>query len=576
MSRLLRQNRGVSWASTTSGKPDMGLNVRSRVKDGLVCYGDGTCQSYSQDEIWGDDNELLSPVVRCPGTYRAICVDLDVHDLAIAALTSSIHGDSRMPAEHSTANSPTSVAFMNPLFSQKTAPLGDEMATAFSLAMLKSLTMSWIRDVFSSNSLVADEVLHHIYQIISSHDNAFHDAALHRVLHSLMKSTFMCLLGELQRLGCTIVHASFQKITVATNKICLEDAEEHINFIIKTIQGGSNLEHTEALSRISLKPRQFHSHFVFLDEYNFGTLQLDRVLASEVANMDDSIAVQDHSNQGAVVVPSVVTAWSMMHYLGSEMAQEYYRAIMGRFSTEPYRKQIELIPRGGLMLAGAGEAHAELVSFKKELISNQFASYLTRAVGEIIRDYMNEGEAGDNPAISFISSVLAVFELDQDIESEVQALKRSLLSQVGVAEYSVKWENPCPIFMLPDVFCEECTESRDVNLCFAPPGHDEVGTHWICEDCGAPYNTNVIAERLLDVLNRKVVRYQLQDIRCSKTNRISPRSLVALSDCAAPLKTDISRSSIESDIQLLLDLAHLHELDTLHQTASDILRSNQK
>ena len=574
MSRILKRSRGISWASSVFGKPDSGLNIRSRVK-GNMTFSEcaGPVQGFSQDEIWGDDDALLSPVVRRPGCYRAICIDLDVHDLAIAALTSSLQDDVRISAENNNATSPTSVALFNPMFGQNNAPLGDEMSTKFSLSMLKTLVTTWIRDVFNLHSFVADEVLRHIYRIVASPDTLYHDPALYRVLHSLMKSTFMRLLTELQRLGCSVVHASFQKITIATNKVSLADAEEHIEFIVKTIQASSNSEHNDALSRVSLRPRQFHTHFVFLDEYNFGTLQLDRVHSSQI-NPEETSFARDQGNDGAVIVPSVVTAWSIMGFLGSETAQEYFKAIMGRFSMDPYKRQVELFPEDGLLLFGAGEVHNKLLSFLKSTISEKFASYLTRAVGEIIREGVDDDEiSGNQVALAFISSVIAMLELDSEIESEVQSLKRSLLSQVGVAEYSVKWENPCPIFMLPDVFCEECSESRDLNLCFSPPGQEESGTQWVCEDCGTPYNSSVIEQRLIHILNRKLVRYQVQDSRCSKTNRIPPRSLVSLSDCAAPLITDIGRESMESDLSLLRELSERHGLEYLRESVNEISNS---
>ena len=572
MNRMLKQNRGLSWASAVLGKPDAGVNVRSRVKDGLFCNESGPTQGFSQDEIWSDEKELLSPVVRKPGTYRAICVDLDVQDLAIAALTSAMNSDIRSTAENMNDHgSPTSVAFMNPLYSHKSAPLGDEMATTFSLSMLKALTTSWIRDVFNANSFVADEALHHIYRLVSSPESLYHDPALHRVLHSLMKTTFMKLLGELQRLGCCIVYACFQRITVATNKVCLADAEEHVDFLIKTIQGSANNDQNEALSRVTLRPRLFHSHFIFLDEYNFGTLQLER---HEKGDVGDHFGMPDPSHPDAIVVPAVVTAWSLKEFLDNSVAQEYFQAIMGRFSMEPFKKQAELLPRDGLLLAGAGEAHTQLLEFKAEMIAGQFAQYLTRAVGEILQDGADDPERSLKHALAFIKSVLAALELDQDIEDQVQALKRSLLSQVGVAEYSVTWENPCPIFMLPDVFCEECSESRDVNLCFTPPGQEDMdSTLWICEDCHTPYNSHTIEQRLIHILNRQVVRYQLQDLRCAKTNRIPSRSLVALSECAAPLQTDISRESVEAKLRLLWDMAQSHELESLRDLAEEVLTS---
>jgi DNA polymerase epsilon subunit 1 len=188
------------------------------------------------------------------------------------------------------------------------------------------------------------------------------------------------------------------------------------------------------------------------------------------------------------------------------------------------------------------------------MISKHFASYLTRAVGEIINDdapdenlvRMPSTRHPDNPVLEFIKSVMVVLELDKEVDAEVHVLKRSLLAQVGVAEYSslAKWENPCPTFILPDVFCAECHESRDINLCYIPPSAEEEQTkqiHWFCEDCGTQYDVPDIERRLIQHAHRKMMRYQLQDIRCSKTNRVATHALARVSKCAAEFRLDISQ-----------------------------------
>ncbi|KAL7575874.1 hypothetical protein ACA910_003188 [Epithemia clementina (nom. ined.)] len=122
-------------------------------------------------------------------------------------------------------------------------------------------------------------------------------------------------------------------------------------------------------------------------------------------------------------------------------------AIRQQFSMDPFKKQAKLIPEDGLLLFGDGETYKLLVTFLKSMISNKFSAYLTRAAGEIvIRDCVDDNDMnGVQAALSFILSVVAVLELDSKVENEVQALKRTLLSPSGVAEYKVRWENPCPI-----------------------------------------------------------------------------------------------------------------------------------
>lgn len=615
LSRLIYKNRALSWASPTPGRPDIGLNFIPSTDGGSFPSIDANSILFNPDEIWGDDDELVSPVVRRSGCYRSICVDIDLQDLAIAALTNvaSITSSSggMMQLDNPDPSSPNNVAFFDGSFnfSKVAGPLGDEMSTSISLPIIQALVSGWLRDAFVSNSIVADELLHHIYRLISNQDTLLYDPALHRVIHSIMKTTFLRLLGELQRLGCTIVFASFHKITVATNKVELSDAEEYIKFVIETAlrQSKTSDQCDDALTKVSLRPRQFHSNFVFLDEFNFGTMQLDRIDSNE---MDGSVdfSFPDSEDVNCTIVPTVITAWSLMNFLGSERAQMYFRVIMGRFSREVLKKQMDLISQNDVLpIVGALGMAEPLLEFKRKMISQHFASSLTRAVGEILKDgpddvvtpalsLRNQAEdairlATNNnmqSALDFVKNVIAVLELDSDIEAEVHGLKRSLLSQLGVAEYAsiAQWVNPCPAFVLPDVFCSECHDTRDVNLCYVPPrssssdNDEETGAQaenlgWSCDECGTPYNVLAMEGRLMHVVQKKLVRYVMQDVRCTKTNRIATRALSALSDSSQSLKLDVSRTETLRELRLLRRLAELHGLEILNETIVGILTSYQ-
>jgi DNA polymerase epsilon subunit 1 len=550
---------------------------------------------YSQDEIWGDD-DLLSPVVRRPGCYRSVCIDIDVQDLAIAALTDT----ASMPAFNVDSSgqggvdSPNSVAQFdfaaNAVKSALCSPLGDEQATSVSLPLIRALVCAWLKDAFTLNSLVADELLHHIYRLLSNPDSLLHDPSLHRVLHGLMKSTFLRLLGELQRLGCSIVFASFTKITIATNKHDLSDAEEYVDFVVSTIRkrASENPGLGDALARISLRPALFHSQLVFLDEFNHSSMILRRVQKDEVSDERAIIVSESNSSEDDTVVVAMGDLdWSVINYIGSNVAQEYFKLVIGRFSKSVLEKQISLESSNESSSFASQQTRAEqLLKYRKLMVSKHFATLCTRAVDDILKDeeedhiepplaIVDSDGSPSVPALEFVKNVVAVLELDSDLENEVQGLKRSLLAQLGIAEYAkaALWKNPCPSFVLTDVFCAECNESKDVNLCYVPPRDSEEDDYrktWVC-DCDAPYDVTTVEKRLISLVQRKVARYQLQDLRCVRTSRVSTRALAPFSDCSAGLKLDISREEMQAELTLLKSLAQLHELDSLQATTEGLL-----
>ena len=505
--RNLNRSRTVLWANEMPNQPDLGSNVLSLVGKTGAGFRP-TEMDINNNDMWGDDDALVSPVIKRPGAYRCVCVELDIYDLSIAALTDSslatLPGASATAMSKGNALFDTETKVPSAIISAST-PLGDEMSTAISLPVLRSLILSWLRDAYQTNSQIADDLLHDVYRLISSPDALLNDPALHRVVHSLMKTTFLRLLGELQRLGSTIVMANFHKVVIATNKSHIYDAKEYVEFVISTILkragGGEDSNHmAEGLGRISLRPNNFYSHYIFLDQNNFGGIhfeqrEIEDEEESEMTQLFNSVGGEDCSS---TIVPTVVCGWNIMQYLATDIAQDYFRTIIARFSKDVFRKQLLMEHNAKSKGTSASpmsvtktndeedvnssflSPQEQLLSYKKKMISKHFAHYLTRVVGELI----DEGGGRDsfpqlpgshlalaNPALEFVKSVLVVLNLDPDVKQEVIYLKKSLFAQIGVQEYSgeTQWKNPAATFVLPDVYCMECHECFDVDLCATPP-----------------------------------------------------------------------------------------------------------
>jgi DNA polymerase epsilon subunit 1 len=72
-----------------------------------------------------------------------------------------------------------------------------------------------------------------------------------------------------------------------------------------------------------------------------------------------------------------------------------------------------------------------------------------------------------------------------------------------------------------------------------------------------------------------MMRYQMQDIRCSKTNRVAANTLSRVSACGADFKLDIAPESAASELRTLCDLARQHELEELLGVTTGVLTSFQ-
>ena len=67
LSRFIQKNRTLSWASPLLGTSDRGLDFLPASGGGSFPDAGGCAQLTNQDEIWCDDDELVSPVIRRQG-----------------------------------------------------------------------------------------------------------------------------------------------------------------------------------------------------------------------------------------------------------------------------------------------------------------------------------------------------------------------------------------------------------------------------------------------------------------------------------------------------------------------------
>jgi len=149
----------------------------------------------------------------------------------------------------------------------------------------------------------------------------------------------------------------------------------------------------------------------------------------------------------------------------------------------------------------------------------------------------------------------------------IVSLHLSLIHFPSTYVLQAQWVNPCPSFKINDVFCKECQASCDLNICHVLP--NEEGTYsqdLICEDCHTPYDG--IEDRLIAIMQKKILRFQLQDIRNRKTNRVVTKRLPKLSE---DLTLDTSPDEARNEIELLKSVADHFHLPLLKQITIGIL-----
>lgn len=138
------------------------------------------------------------------------------------------------------------------------------------------------------------------------------------------------------------------------------------------------------------------------------------------------------------------------------------------------------------------------------------------------------------------------------------------------------FKNPCKSFVLPDVICSYCMFCSDLDLCRSleimgkEDGEDV--TVWRCSQCSNHYDRTLIEQQLVQTVERSAMAYQLQDLRCKKTNdgkqdlmkEYSPKT-------ASPWVCEVSGKDFGEDLITMLNIAKFHHLEWLEETVQSVL-----
>ena len=75
------------------------------------------------------------------------------------------------------------------------------------------------------------------------------------------------LLAELRALGAVVVRADFNKLTIATDKAGLAEAEAYVDFVL------ASLKRRQLFHWVQLTPEKYWSSLVYVDPFNFGGIE---------------------------------------------------------------------------------------------------------------------------------------------------------------------------------------------------------------------------------------------------------------------------------------------------------------
>ncbi|XP_075222044.1 DNA polymerase epsilon catalytic subunit 1 [Lycorma delicatula] len=598
--------------------------ARHLVKNNFITW----CSPNKKPDLGGresDDQRLLTEVQEMtslennkPGCYSSVCIQLGIDSLAISALLQA-----HQITELEGTSSSTSFDCMPQLsIEEMVAGQGpiisgyDETALASSaFRILRSVVNCLVRDVSIDRNVFADFLLMNFYRWIRSPQAYLYDPALHRILHNLMKKLFMLLVAEFKRLGSTVIYASFNKIILCTKKHTVEDAIGYMEYVVTSIRN------KEIFHGIQMNYQYCWEQLMWLDMMNNGGVkanlpknidsagegQLEALVqkrndedeSSETGQNDqDSDKNENDINKNSEVNdgesgPDIVMMWNLMDHLPDSMEMiksEFFTVVVGYIcAIYKFLKENESVSNTPKMrLSGILGSDAQTQSrgfgigihdnapeFAKNLITEQLAPKLFKITQKLNWKYpsveVDDGieKKSVKPALEFTKAVCRVLHLDSSISEEVEKLQANLLWLLNVGEFSEdgQWHDCFPSCVLPEVICSNCNDCRDLDL-----NRDPYKTIvndvcvWPCPSCEVPYNNSEIEALLLDVVQRKLMAYLMQDFQCKKCSQIKNNYMKDFCSCAGEFQTVVSKDNIIKNLKTYRKIAIQAKMQILHES----------
>lgn len=173
-----------------------------------------------------------------------------------------------------------------------------------------------------------------------------------------------------------------------------------------------------------------------------------------------------------------------------------------------------------------------------------------------------------------------------------------MLTLIHYKEFSVevqKGNEPSLVLVIPDVICPSCQNARDLDICRDPSlnpkslGQDmgePLEDAWQCTNCPSLLDKNLIERRLLELLNRRAVTYQLQDVKCQRCKMVNNNIVSDRCACTGLFEQTVghqppehlknqnllnSLTDIRLFVRLLRNFATFHRMFVLRDTSQNLL-----
>jgi DNA polymerase epsilon subunit 1 len=428
-----------------------------------------------------------------------------------------------------------------------------------------------------------------------------YDPLLHQLLHTMMSKVLSQLIMELKRLGSRVIFANFNQLIIVTSKTLVGNAYAYLNYVIQSINDKAPFRH------LTMTPTIYWERLIWLDPANYGGILCKYDPTMEEKNNDNDETASELSMRwclGEYLPPAIRPSFER---LVSELVYQTYKANRTRIHSGEYTNT------SSSTSSNVKDGDGVYREFIQRLIERKFTRHLLRLVPDIEKqthaallasnnhhhqqttmditsDYTFPVQLGTwreqrHPALEFVLTICHILELETEASHEVRVLRRNLLALLKIGEFSSesRFEDPCASIRLTQVICNYCHTCSDIDLCRDPHptinnnnnNNDQlVNTNdddptmivWRCRSCQQPLDKAVLEDQLIQLVERRVRAYQLQDLRCKRCRWIKENHLTpTCTHCAGSyeLAGQPTRKTLVQQLRIFYRLANLQKLTRL-------------
>ena len=548
---------------------------------------------YQKDGISSALETVEMPAVSNAGTYSSVCIELEVRNLAInTVLTSSLINE---------LEGSDSVAFNPATPSDDSAENGasvlysDNAFASAGISVLREMVKAWWTEACKGSSM-ADVMVQHLVRWVENPDSFLYDRSLHYYVQVMSRKALQQLMADFKRVGSHIVFANANRLLLQTTKAEVGNAYAYSQYILKTIKA-KPLFHF-----LDLNIKEYWDYLVWYDQHNYGGKACQEVVDAESQTLD------------------TIMHWQLNTFLPSQ-----YQSIFHDWVSEfidlmhQVKRPCQVVNSSDVPTSGSPirltqlpirqrfpQNEAEENSKQIAVLTKSISKPLKRQIVTLLSRYRSElahptlatdhefpllpgshlNLRSIHPVLQLVVSIMHVFSLDRTIQIEARLLRKELLALFEIKEFSpeARFENPSSSLKLDQLICENCTMTRDLDLCrdediLPPPqfpNHPSAATEgsqraWLCPTCSHEYNRLAIEEMLIAQVQRTLVEWQTQDLKCKKCRRLRVNDFMDHCGCSGEWIGTVDQDSAVQDLKILERVANAYGMRMLEGVVREVL-----